>query len=69
LLTRRANVDLPLGPGKRIDVMLSGGGGSEYVLAPNDVFYTFGCFVPAGDPPDDRWLSVAETFEFLPTEE
>jgi hypothetical protein len=66
---RRAVTDLPAEWGKRIDVTFSGGGATEYMLTQDGVFYTLGCFVPSGDPPADRWLSIAETFEFLPAVE
>ena len=65
-----ASVELPAGRGMRTtftydyDFVL---GHTEYILAADDVFYTFACI--GEDPPDDHWLSIAETFEFLPMEE
>jgi hypothetical protein len=67
------DVALPAGQAKRID----GRQVAEGLHAPTDFslhlatdgsrFYLIRC--AAVDPPDDAWLSVAETFEFLPAEE
>jgi hypothetical protein len=64
-----APVTLPAGRGMQTtytydyDVVL---GHTEYVLAKDGVFYTFGCI--GEDLPSDGWRSIAETWEWLPKE-
>ena len=41
-------------------------GHTEYILAKDGVFYTFGCI--GEDPPGDGWRSIAETWEWLSEE-
>ena len=58
-----------MGGAIRIDAEVpeEGFSGSWYLLTDGTNFYGLICGAP--DLPEDRWLSVAETFEFLPTEE
>ena len=60
----RSRADLAAGPSEVLDV----GFAREYLLMHEGMFYAFGCFVPDGAPPEDRWLPIAQTIEFL-TEE
>ncbi len=61
-----ADVYLPAGRGIRIDYRYSGFGSvSTYWLGRDPVFYAIGC-QSFGVPPEDRWLSIAETIDFLP---
>ena len=39
-----------------------------YILAAGDRLISLWCDATSL-PPDDRWLSIAESFEFLPAEE
>ena len=39
----------------------------EYLFTDRTTWFRLSC--SSTDPPDDRWLSIAETFEFLPEEE
>ena len=41
----------------------------EYFIAADDRFYVLFCATMPSLVPDDDWLSIAETFEFLPAEE
>ncbi len=68
-----AMLDLPVGPVGRIDYVQRSAtpdGGSVdqlvsmYVVVRTEDMHIIGC--GAEDPPDDRWLPIAETFEFLP---
>jgi len=60
---------LPVGDGIRIDMEVpeEGFSGATYMLTDGATFYGLMC--DASNPPEDRWLSIAETFEFLPVEE
>jgi len=63
-------VALSAGEALRIDIAHSvgtGGWASNYFIADDSVVYGLTCV--AESPPEDRWLSIAETFEFLPEEE
>jgi hypothetical protein len=61
-------VDLPAGTAARVDeVGQDGSLGTLYHYAEDGRWFALGCY--ADDPPDDNWLSIAETFEFLPVEE
>ena len=40
---------------------------ATYMLSDGTTFYSLGC--TASNPPEDRWLSIAETFEFLAPDE
>jgi hypothetical protein len=61
-------IDLPAGVAAREPgVGQSGRSGTQYRFEEDGEWFILGCY--ADDPPDDRWLSVAETFEFLPAEE
>jgi hypothetical protein len=61
---------LPVGDAVRIDVELPEEESSAafYLLTDGTTFYVLRC-AAFSDPPEDRWLSIAETFEFLPMEE
>ncbi len=60
-------LELPAGPALRVDVRRwDGWDGSDFYLADGLRWYELDC--GAETAPDDRWLSVAETFEFLPVE-
>jgi hypothetical protein len=62
-----APVELPAGHGMRTTLSYDYEfvlGHSEYILARDGVFYTLACI--GKDPPEDRWLSIAETWEWLP---
>jgi hypothetical protein len=41
---------------------------TQYDLNDGDRWVSIGCTTSA-NPPDDSWLSIAETFEFLPAQE
>jgi hypothetical protein len=60
---------LPVGDVIRIDTEVPEEGyfSSIYLLHDGTTFYGLMC--DASDAPDDDWLSIAETFEFLPAEE
>jgi hypothetical protein len=60
---------LPVGDAIRIDLEVpeEGFSGASYMLSDGTTFY--GLLCRASDPPEDRWLSIAETFEFLPEED
>lgn len=65
-----APVTLPAGQGMRTTLAYDYEftlGHTEYILAKDGVFYTFGCI--GGDPPSDGWRSIAKTWEWLPAEE
>ena len=60
-------LSLPAVHAVRVDVRYDDDWGrSIYMLTDGQVAATLLCIAPA--PPDDGWLSVAETFEFLPAE-
>jgi hypothetical protein len=60
-------LELPAGQAARMDGPDEATHLSVYLLRDGNTFYWISC---AGDDlPDDRWLSIAETFEFLPAEE
>ena len=60
----RTPVDLVAGPGWRLDASNETWTSSVYVLRGPGAIYALVC--RAADPPEGRWLSIAETFEFLP---
>ena len=61
-------IDLPAGAAARADrVGQSGRPGTQYTYMEDGEWFALGCY--ADDPPEDRWLSIAETFEFLSVEE
>jgi hypothetical protein len=60
---------LPVGGAIRIDLEAPGEGFSSATYMLTDAATFYGLMCNASDPPEDRWLSIAETFEFLPTEE
>jgi hypothetical protein len=68
-LTPVESLALPAGPAARFSFRLSLDGLSyaTYVGSGESSFFLFAC--SAETPPDDLWLSLAETFEFLPAEE
>jgi len=60
-------LELPAGQAARMDVSDEATHLSIYLLREGNTFYRISC---AGDePPDDRWLSIAESFKFLSEEE
>ena len=67
------DVVLPSGPASRIDAVYRDVEGlpplvnSTYLIVDGSMVYMLIC--SAGVFDDDRWLSIAETFEFLPAEE
>lgn len=60
----RTRVDLPVGPAWRIDSFYNTRSESWYVARGADGIYKVEC--ASSDPSADRWLSIAETLEFLP---
>ena len=60
-----------LNPSVQRAVRLDSADHSMYFLVAGETIISFSCqaMPPAPDPPEDRWLSIAETFEFLPVEE
>jgi len=62
-------MDLPAGYTVRVDTEWIDEGlfGSSYLLTDGKVFDSLLC--SGSERPDDDWLSIAETFEFLPAEE
>ena len=65
-----SEVRLPAGRAWRIDAVHDSGQHiTEYVLTNDGDFYIIGCSIEGWAQPDDDWLSIAETFEFMPAEE
>ena len=63
----RAHVDLPIGPAWREDFVVEGVLPVTIHMARGPIgLYALACYALEGDPPDDGWRSIAETFEFLP---
>ena len=61
-------MDLPSGKTACIDMLFDNGlDNRDYIFTDMKTWFSLSC--GAVDPPDDRWLSIAETFEFLPTDE
>ena len=62
-------MDLPAGYTVRVDTewIDEGAFGSSYLLTDGQVADSLLC--RGSERPEDRWLSIAETFEFLPAEE
>lgn len=56
----RERLDLPAGPAWRFDHLADGTPVSAYLRGGRRVSYVVTC--SAEDPPEDRWLSIAETF-------
>lgn len=67
------DVALPAGQSKRVDASQVDEGWvspmeqSHYLLVRGSRFYDITCM--SHEPPEDRWLSIAETLEFLPAAE
>jgi hypothetical protein len=59
-------IDLPAGRAGRLDVTLGGQDTSRYYISDGAAWFSLSC--ASSEPPDDRWLSIAETFSFLPVE-
>jgi hypothetical protein len=60
---------LDAGDAIRLDLDLGEGYvAQQYVIGSDDSFYQLACLAE-GEVVDGRWLSIAETFEFLPAEE
>jgi len=63
-----AFVDLPAGrTGHLTATDVDGATHHAYVYTDSEAWLMLQCWSP--DPPDDRWLSIARTFEFLPVDE
>jgi hypothetical protein len=65
-----ASVGLPAGDAVRCGSTWTcprRGDHTQYLLTDGAGFYSPACI--ASEPPADRWLPIAETFEFLPAEE
>ena len=58
-------IELPAGRAGRLDVTL-GRDTSRWYFSEGAAWFSLSC--ASSEPPDDRWLSIAETFEFLPVE-
>ena len=68
LAAEASNVDLPSGRSVRIDVRWGfGRDDSFYYFLAGSRWFLLDCGT-MGSPPEDRWYSIAETFEFLPEE-
>jgi len=62
------DADLAAGRAAALDVLYDDGRASrEYLFTDTTAWLRLSCV--SNEPPDERWLSVAETFEFLPAEE
>jgi len=62
-------VDLPAGRAARVELVKSDGTHQDhYVYTDGQQWFELLCSAKTR-PLDDRWLSIAETFEFLPAEE
>jgi len=63
-----AFMDLPAGRVARVDTMWEGGWDErDYVFKHGATWFLLQC--GSASAPEDRWLSIAETFEFLPVGE
>ena len=62
-------VSLPVGNAPRLDVVLTNGDGRSMYFFTDDEVVHYWLTCGADHLPGDRWLPVAETFEFLPVEE
>ena len=60
---------LPAGAAWRVDAVTESGPLAVYVVMSDEVLVALQCLVVRSDGPADRWLSIAETIEFLPEEE
>ena len=70
--TKAEAINLPAGPVARADkVSPHGRPGTVYFYLEDGEWFALGCYAhdPADGRPADRWLSIAETVEFLPAEE
>jgi hypothetical protein len=66
MLVETSSLDLPAGPAIRHVVESEGTVGAAYLFSDGFELFFLSCF---GDrPSDDHWLSIAETFEFMPAE-
>ena len=66
---KRSRIRLPAGSAWRIDAVHDSGWlYTEYILAKDGEFYILGCRDVPWLVPDDRWLSIVETFAFLSEE-
>jgi hypothetical protein len=62
-----AFVDLPAGwTGHLTATDVDGWTVGGYVYTDSEAWFKLECWSP--DPPEDHWLSIAESFEFLPVE-
>ena len=60
---------LDAGDAIRLDLDLGEGRvAQQYVIGSDDSFYQLACLAER-EVVDDRWLAIAETFEFVPAEE
>ena len=61
-------VELPGDHGTRLDwARFDALSATAYLFTDGSAWWRLECTSP--EPPEDRWLSIAETFEFLPAEE
>jgi hypothetical protein len=60
---------LPVGDAFRIDAEVPEEGFFSTIYLLSDSTSSYGLMCDASDPPEDRWLSIADTFELLPVEE
>lgn len=68
------DVSLPAGAAYRIDWALADTTGvrlaaSDYTIKRDGTAVVFGCATEGEMPPEDRWLSIADSIEFLPADD
>ncbi len=66
---RATPVRLPVGEAWRVDAEAGPGPLTVYVTQSDQLLVALHCTAVGSERPDDDWLSIAETIEFLPTEE
>jgi hypothetical protein len=70
VLVETSSLDLPAGPAIRYVFESEGSVGAAYFLSDGfDLFFLTCLGMDPSKRPADDWLSIAETFEFLPAEE
>ena len=67
VLIETSSLDLPAGPAIRYVFESEGTVGAAYLFSDGFDLFLISCL--GARPPADRWLSIAETFEFLPVKE
>ena len=60
---------LPAGGGWRVDAEAGSGPLTVYLAQSDQLLVALHCTAVGSEAPDDAWLSIAETIEFLPAEE